>query len=232
MEKAVILLSGGLDSTATAAIALDMDYKLYMLHLNYSQRTVSRELRAFTSIADFYRIPEERRLVVDVSYLEQIGGSSLTDKSIPVSEADLNYNGVPNSYVSFRNAHLLAIATSWAETVGATAIFIGAVEQDSSNYPDCRQEFYEAYNRAIALGTKPETHIEIITPVIQMRKSEIIQSAVGNGAPLYLTWSCYQNDGDVACGVCSSCGLRLRGFREIGVRDPIKYEDDKVRTLY
>jgi len=230
-ELAVVLVSGGMDSCVTAAIANE-EYKTAFLHLNYGQRTEERELKAFHGIADFYKVPTILRLVVSIEHLQKIGGSSLTDDSIPVSEADLDSNEIPTSYVPFRNAHILAIATSWAEVIGASAIFIGAVEEDSSGYPDCRRDFYEAFNRVIKIGTKPDTHIEIIAPVIRMKKSTIIQEGVRLGAPLHLTWSCYQNDGDVACGVCDSCALRLKGFQEAGWSDPIKYEDDKVRSCY
>lgn len=232
MEKAICTLSGGMDSLTCTAIAIHRGYEVYLLHLSYGQRTELRELKAFCDIADFYSIPAERRLVISVDYLEQIGGSSLTDKSISVSKADLDYKGIPSSYVPFRNAHFLSIAVSWAEVIGASKIYIGANEVDSSGYRDCRIEFVYAFNRLILQGTSPGTDIEVVAPIIHMRKSEIIKSAIAHDAPLNLSWSCYQNVGHVACGVCDSCALRLRGFKEIGVRDPIKYEDDKVRDLY
>ena len=218
-EKAVVLLSGGMDSCVTAAIAA-RDYNLAFLHLNYGQRTQKRELQAFNEIADFYNVQE--RLVVDVSYLKQIGGSSLTDEQMEVSKADLNSNEIPTSYVPFRNANILSIATSWAEVIGAGKIFIGAVEEDSSGYPDCRVDFYKAFNRAIDLGTKPETRIEIVTPVIQMKKLEIVKKGIELRAPLEKSWSCYQNE-DKACGVCDSCVLRLRAFAQAGYEDPLLY---------
>ncbi len=224
-EKAVVLVSGGLDSCVTAAIAAQQ-YTLAFLHLNYGQRTEKRELKAFNDIADFYQVKE--RLVVDMQYLKQIGGSSLTDETIEVSKADLNYQGIPTSYVPFRNANILSIATSWAEVIGATRIFIGAVEEDSSGYPDCREEFYQAFNKVIELGTKPETHIHIETPIIHLKKWEIVKKGLELGAPFEKTWSCYQNE-DVACGQCDSCALRLRGFQMAGVEDPIPY---RVRPNY
>lgn len=230
-ELAVVLVSGGMDSCVTAAMANE-EYKMAFLHLNYGQRTEKRELKAFHDIADSYEVPEEMRLEVSIEHLRKIGGSSLTDDSVPVSKADLDYDGIPTSYVPFRNAHILAVATSWAEVIGASVIFIGAVEEDSSGYPDCRWEYYQAYNKVIEVGTKPDTHIEIIAPVIRMEKSAIIKEGIKLGAPLHLTWSCYQNDGDIACGVCDSCALRLKGFQEAGWSDPIKYEDDKVRSRY
>ncbi len=224
-EKAVVLVSGGLDSCVTAAIAAQ-NYDLAFLHTNYGQRTERRELQAFNDIADFYGVKE--RLVVDVTHLAQIGGSSLTDEKIEVSKADLQNKNIPTSYVPFRNANILAIATSWAEVIGATHLFIGAVEEDSSGYPDCREEFFQAFNRVIELGTKPETHIEIETPIIHKKKWEIVKTGVALQAPLHLTWSCYQSE-DEACGVCDSCALRLRGFQIAGVEDPIPY---KVRPDY
>ena len=163
-----------------------------------------------------------RRLVCQLNHLSQIGGSSLTDPAVPVEEADLERKQIPTSYVPFRNAHFLAIATSWGEVIGAKAIFIGAVAEDSSGYPDCRPEYYVAFNRLIAVGTKPETSLQIFTPIIHMKKREIVSMGDRLGAPLHLTWSCYQNT-ELACGRCDSCALRLRGFREAGLTDPISY---------
>jgi 7-cyano-7-deazaguanine synthase len=226
-DLAVVLVSGGMDSCVTAAIA-NQDHRLALLHVNYGQRTESRELLAFNQIANFYQA--EKRLSVSLEYLKQIGGSALTDKSIAVPDAAPLHSAfrapqsaIPVTYVPFRNAHLLSIATSWAEVIGARAIFIGAVEEDSSGYPDCRETFYQAFNKAIEMGTKPETRVEIITPLIRMKKSEIVRKGVELGAPLHLTWSCYQNS-ERACGRCESCALRLKGFREAGVPDPLQYE--------
>ena len=218
-EIAVILVSGGMDSCVTAAIAVK-NYSPAFLHLNYGQRTEKRELKAFNDIADFYRV--ERRLVVNIEHLAQIGGSSLTDSSIRVEKADLNRKEIPASYVPFRNAHILSIAVSWGEVLEASKIFIGAVEEDSSGYPDCREEFYQAFNRAVKLGTKPSTDLEIQTPIIHLKKFEIVQKGIELGAPLERTWSCYQSE-DLSCGVCDSCALRLRGFQQAGVEDPIPY---------
>jgi 7-cyano-7-deazaguanine synthase len=195
------------------------------LHLNYGQRTERRELKAFNDIAGFYHV--ERRLVVNVGHLAQIGGSSLTDSTIAIQEADLRRTEIPTSYVPFRNAHILSIGTSWGEVLGASKIFIGAVEEDSSGYPDCRREFYDAFNRVIELGTKPSTHLEILTPIIHLTKSGIVKKAGGLRAPLELTWSCYTSE-DLACGVCDSCALRLRGFRDAGVEDPIPYAERRA----
>ena len=219
-ELAVVLVSGGMDSCVTAAIAAQK-YRLALLHVSYGQRTQDRERRAFNAIADYYGV--DQRLMADVAYLKDIGGSSLTDEGIAVSDADLENTEIPSSYVPFRNTHLLSIAISWAEIAGASKIFIGAVEEDSSGYPDCRKEYYQAFNRLVEVGTKPETHIEVVTPLIDMKKSEIVLKGIELGAPLHLTWSCYKNS-DKACGVCDSCALRLRAFAQAGVEDPIEYE--------
>ncbi len=219
-DLAVVLVSGGMDSCVTAGLAA-RDHVLAFLHLNYGQRTESRELKAFHDIADFYRV--EHRLVVSMEHLAAIGGSSLTDPSIPVSAADLHAGGIPSSYVPFRNASMLSVGVSWAEVLGARALYIGAVEEDSSGYPDCRQEFYDAFQAVIRAGTKPSTDITIVTPVIRMSKEEIVTTGVKLGAPFQLTWSCYARE-DRACGVCDSCALRLRGFQRAGVEDPLPYE--------
>ena len=218
-QLAVVLASGGMDSCVPTAVAA-RERELAMLHISYGQRTEKRESKAFNDLADYYRA--RRRMTTSVAHLAKIGGSSLTDHNIEVSQADLESKEIPTSYVPFRNAHLLSIATSWAEVIGADRIYIGAVAEDSSGYPDCRPEFYEAFQRAIDLGTKPETRIEIVTPVIRLRKSEIVKLGVELGAPLELSWSCYKRE-DLACGECDSCALRLRGFREAGLRDPIPY---------
>ncbi len=218
-EIAVISVSGGLDSCVTAAIA-NQNYKLAFLHVNYSQRTELKELESFHKIADYYNV--KRRLVIDLSHLAKIGGSSLTDKSIEVTKANLSNTEIPSSYVPFRNANILTAATSWAEVIGATRIFIGAVYEDSSGYPDCRPDFFRAFEYAIDLGTKPETKIKIETPIIHLSKAEIIKKGIELNAPIHLTWSCYQSE-DKACGVCDSCALRLRGFQQAGIEDPIEY---------
>jgi len=216
---AVILASGGMDSCVTTAIA-NLEYRLAMLHVGYGQRTEARELRSFHALADFYRA--QHRLACRLDHLKQIGGSSLTDARIAVEPANLERQDIPSSYVPFRNAHFIAIAVSWGEVLGARKIFVGAVAEDSSGYPDCRPEYYAAFNRVIAAGTKPETQLEIETPVIHMRKSEIVRRGGELAAPFHLTWSCYQGQ-EVACGVCDSCALRLRAFEEAGVEDPLPY---------
>jgi 7-cyano-7-deazaguanine synthase len=170
-------------------------------------------------------------LAVSIEHLSKIGGSSLTDPKIPVTAADLARLDIPSSYIPFRNAHFLSIATSWAEVVKARRIYIGAVAEDSSGYPDCRPEFYAAFQQAIDKGTKPQTVIEIRTPIIALRKSEIVLRGQSLEAPLHLTWSCYQAS-EQACAVCDSCALRLRAFREAGVPDPIRYALDSQRFAY
>ena len=228
-QLAICLVSGGMDSCVTAAIANEENDELAFLHVSYGQRTEKREREAFEALADHYGV--KARLVISLEHLALIGGSSLTDSSMPVTNADLSAQGIPSSYVPFRNAHLLAAAVSWGEVSNATAIYIGAVAEDSSGYPDCRPEFYDAFQNVIDIGTKPETRITIRTPVIVMRKSEIVRKGIELGAPLHLTWSCYK-ESERACGNCDSCALRLRAFREAGVTDPIPYVLDSSRFAY
>jgi 7-cyano-7-deazaguanine synthase len=226
---AICLVSGGMDSCVTAAIAHEENEELAFLHVSYGQRTEKRERQSFEALADHFNV--KSRLVISLEQLARIGGSSLTDNAIPVTAANLSAHGIPSSYVPFRNAHLLAAAVSWGEVIGATSIYMGAVAEDSSGYPDCRPEFYDAFQRVLDVGTKPETRITIETPVINMRKSAIVQRGIQLGAPLHLTWSCYQAS-DLACGNCDSCALRLRAFREAGVVDPIPYMLDSNRFAY
>lgn len=224
-KLAVVLASGGMDSCVTAAIAAQ-NYELAMLHLNYGQRTEKRELKAFNDLADYFNA--KLRLVLDTDFFKKIGGSSLTDERIEVSKANLESKEIPTSYVPFRNANILAMAVAWAEVIGAEKIFIGAVEEDSSGYPDCRKIFYEKFNELIKVGTKPTTNIIIETPLISMTKAEIVRKGMELNAPFHLTWSCYKEE-EVACGVCDSCALRLRGFQMAGFEDPIPY---RVKPKY
>ena len=228
-ELAICLVSGGMDSCVTAAIARQENEELAFLHVSYGQRTEQRERQSFDALADHFGV--ELRLVISLEHLARIGGSSLTDDTIPVATANLSSSSIPSSYVPFRNAHLLSAAVSWGEVIGASAIYIGAVAEDSSGYPDCRPEFYDAFQSVLDLGTKPETRISIRTPVIHMKKSEIVRKGLDLGAPLHLTWSCYQ-ESDLACGNCDSCALRLRAFREAGAADPIPYMLDSSRFAY
>lgn len=215
---AVVLVSGGMDSCVTIALA-NRDFQLALMHAQYGQRAQPKERAAFDAIADHYGVAGHRRLIVDLGHIAEIGGSALTDRSLTVPKADLASSDIPITYVPFRNGNLLAAAASWAEALSAEAIFIGAVEADSSGYPDCRREFFDAYEAAIAQGTRPETSISIFTPLIEMTKKDIVLKGVEMGAPLELTWSCYQ-DGPAPCGRCDSCALRARGFSAAGVRDP------------
>jgi 7-cyano-7-deazaguanine synthase len=226
-RKAVVLLSGGMDSCVCTAIARERHgaANLALLHASYGQRTQHRERRAFDEIANFYGVRE--RLAVQLDHFRAIGGSALTDKSISVPENELGAPGprgsaIPVTYVPFRNAHFLSLAVSWAEAIGAGAIYIGAVAEDSSGYPDCRPEYDRVFQELIRAGTRPETQIEIVTPVITLKKSAIIRRGIELGAPLQLTWSCYQKE-DMACGVCDSCLLRLCAFSEAGATDPVPY---------
>ena len=219
---AVVLVSGGMDSCVAAAEAAQAGFRLAFLHAGYGQRTARRELRAFHEIANYYRVTDELCLVCRLEHLSAIGGSSLTDPGMPGAAAEFVSGRIPTSYVPFRNAHFLSAAVSWGEVLGAEAIYIGAVEEDSSGYPDCREEYYRIFDRLIEAGTKPETHLRIVTPLIHKRKSEIVRRGVELAAPFHLTWSCYQEN-EIACGVCESCVLRLRGFAEARVEDPIPY---------
>ena len=222
--KAVVLMSGGMDSCVTAAIAAQ-DCRVAALHSSYGQLTAARERKSFDDITRFYGISE--RLILDQSYLGRIGGSALTDCNISLREADLEATDIPTSYVPFRNAHFISAAVSWAEVIGAERIYIGAVEPDSSGYPDCRPEYYRIFNQLIRAGTRPETRIEIVTPLIHMRKHEIVKKGVELGAPFHLSWSCYRNS-EEACGTCDSCALRLRAFDQAGIKDPIPYRNQAI----
>jgi 7-cyano-7-deazaguanine synthase len=216
-SRAVVLLSGGMDSCVCAALAA-RDYNIAALHVGYGQRTEPRERQSFLAICDRLNIKE--RLVVRNEALRAIGGSALTDENIAVPTSTAS-GEIPVTYVPFRNAHFLSVAVSWAEVLGAEKIYIGAVEPDSSGYPDCRPEYYEAFNRVIRAGTK-EGNIEVVTPLISMRKAEIVRLGLELNAPFDLTWSCYSAQ-DRACGVCDSCVLRLRAFAAAGSADPIPY---------
>jgi 7-cyano-7-deazaguanine synthase len=217
---AIVLVSGGMDSALTAAIA-NTKYVLYFLHINYGQKTEKRELKAFNDIADYYRV--KKHLIVNISHLKDIGGSSLTDKNLKVSKANLKSKEIPTSYVPFRNANILSVAVSWAEVIKAKKIFIGAVEEDSSGYPDCRKEFFDAFNEMISKGTKSDSKIKIETPIINLSKKDIVLKSIKLNAPIHLTWSCYKEN-KISCGECDSCALRLRGFQQAGITDFIPYK--------
>ncbi len=219
-KKSIVLVSGGLDSAVTAAIAA-LTTEPAFLHVNYGQRTERRELKAFEGLAAYYKV--HQTLVADIRHLSKIGRSALTDLKIKVPKGRLHRKNIPVTYVPFRNAHILSIATAWAEAINAGEIYIGAVEEDSSGYPDCREEFFKAFEKTVRLGTATKRPIKIKTPLIHRRKSWIVKTGLRLKAPLHLTWSCYK-DSRLACGSCDSCLLRLRGFKEAGERDPIAYQ--------
>lgn len=216
--KAVVLLSGGMDSCVCAALAV-RDFEPAFLHFDYGQRTAARERQAFHAIANHYSVGE--RLVVETDFFRLIGGSALTDVGVPVPEDGVNANVIPVTYVPFRNAHLLAAGVSWAEVTQAESVMIGAVAPDSSGYPDCRPAYYEAFNRLLEVGTK-QGRVRVVTPLLRMSKAEIVRLGLELGAPFPLSWSCYQS-AEPACGRCDSCRLRRRAFEQAGVRDPIAY---------
>ena len=222
---AVVLVSGGMDSCVTTAIA-GIDHQVALMHAQYGQRSRQEERQAFDAIADHYGVDAGRRLIIDLVHIADIGGSALTDATVAIPLANLSSTDIPITYVPFRNGNLLSAATSWAEVLSATAIFVGAVEADSSGYPDCRREFFDAYQAAISQGTRPETRINIETPLIKMTKKEIVLKGVEMGAPLELTWSCYQG-GPTPCGICDSCAIRARGFSAAGVQDPLMYLSER-----
>jgi len=221
METAIVLLSGGMDSLVCVGEAVKNHQEIYFLHLNYGQKTSERERQAFEEIARFYKIDASHCKIIDMTFLRQIGGSSLTDDRIEVKTFQGESKGIPDSYVPFRNSIILSLAVSWAEVVGATKLYIGANDEDSPGYPDCRPNYYKAFNQLIKEGTKA-LNIEILTPVISLKKKEIVNKGIDLKVPFHLSWSCYKNS-KTACGVCDSCSLRLRGFREAGIPDPIDY---------
>ncbi|CAD7286626.1 7-cyano-7-deazaguanine synthase [Campylobacter majalis] len=220
MKKAVVVMSGGMDSTLCATLALKQGYEIIALHFDYNQRTMKREKQAFNDICD--RLNITKRLSLDVSFIAKIGGNSLTDKSMQVPKTGLS-DGVPNTYVPYRNGIFLSIAAAVAEKNDAKAIYIGVVEEDSSGYPDCRAEFIKTIQNAINLGTKDSTKIEIKMPLVSLSKADIVRVSLENNSPLELTWSCYESE-EMACGVCDSCRLRLNGFKKANSTDPIKYK--------
>ncbi len=226
MDKAIVLASGGLDSCVTIAEAINDGYEVSLLHINYGQRTQKREDKAFDDIAEYYAVTN--KMTVDIEYLKMIGGSSLTDFSMDVeTDTEPSSQGkLPSTYVPFRNANMISIAVSWAEVIDAKKIYIGAVEEDSSGYPDCREIFYEKFNDLLKVALAEGSDVQIITPVIHLSKKEIVKRGVELKAPLHLTWSCYTSE-EEACGECESCKLRLNGFHQAGMVDPVKYKNIK-----
>lgn len=221
--KAICLLSGGMDSTTLAYVAKDQGYEIYALHVNYGQRTERRELRSAKTIAALLGAKEF--IEVNLGYLSQFGDSSLTDRSIEVEEYDEDRQGIPNTYVPFRNANLLSIATSFAESRNADAVFIGVQSLDYSGYPDCRPQFIEAFQKVVDTGTRDDTRITLLTPFISMTKRDILERGLVLGVPYEHTWSCYQRE-DKACGVCGSCHFRKEAFKAAGIPDPIPYAEE------
>jgi 7-cyano-7-deazaguanine synthase len=224
---AVVLLSGGMDSCVAAVVAR-RSFDLALFHANYGQRTVKRELAAFRAIAEAFQAAYV--MEANLGFLGQVGGSALTDPKIPVPLDEEHPAGIPATYVPFRNTNLIAAAVAWAEVIGAGAVFIGANILDNPGYPDCRPEYFQALNRVITLGTRPESHIQVHTPLIDLDKASIVRLGLELGAPLELTWSCYQSE-RLACGHCSACRLRLKGFAQAGQRDPIPYAPDAPRLF-
>ena len=222
MKWAVILLSGGIDSCVTTALAIEAGYKAALMHINYGQRTQDKELSAFHAIADHYKV--KKRLVVDISYLKVIGGSSLTDHSIALEEEESG--SFPSTYVPFRNGNMVSIAVSWAETINAKKVYIGVAEGDVV-YPDCTKLFYEKFNALLSVGLPAGKALSVETPLVDLRKNEIVRLGLDLNVPLELTWSCYQSE-LTACGVCCSCRLRLKAFRDINKKDPISYRKEDI----
>jgi len=223
MKKAVVILSGGMDSTTSTFIAKNEGYEIIPVHFNYGQRTEKKELESFHKICDFLKI--KNRYVIDIPFFKQIGASALVDENIKIPTNGVK-PGIPVTYVPFRNGIFLSIAAAIGEKEEAEAIYIGVVEEDSSGYPDCKEEFINYMEKAINAGTKPQTHLKLKTPLIHLKKEDIVKKAIKEGVPLELTWSCYQEENE-ACGVCDSCRLRLKGFEKAGVKDPIKYKGEK-----
>ena len=218
-KKAVCIISGGMDSALSAKIAQEEGYEIIALHFNYGQRTQEKELECFRKIAK--DVEAKKSYEIDLDFFEQIGASALTDRNIDVPSGGIE-EGVPVTYVPFRNGIFLSIAAAVAEKHTAEALFIGVVEEDSSGYPDCRESYIEEMQKAINMGTKEETHLEIKMPLVALKKSEIVQKSLELNVPLKDTWSCYKEE-EKACGVCDSCRLRLRGFKKAGKVDPVKY---------
>ncbi len=219
MEKAIVLLSGGMDSVVCVGEALASKAQIYLLHMNYGQKTSEREKKSFMDIAHFYHVPEKNLKVIDMTFLRQIGGSSLTDENISVKNFQGDSLHIPDSYVPFRNSIILSLAVSWAEVVGAKTLYIGANHEDSPGYPDCRPSYYSTFNQLIKEGAKAQD-ISIVTPVIHLKKKEIVKRGIELKVPFNLSWSCYKNS-ETPCGVCDSCVIRARGFSEAEIIDPL-----------
>lgn len=223
-KRAVVLVSGGMDSATATFEAMDRGYELYLLHTSYGQETEKKERECATDLAAVDALDVADFLQVETSHLARIGASSLTDDEMEVEEADLESDEIPSSYVPFRNSNLLSMATSYAEANECDAIFIGAHSEDYSGYPDCRPEFFEAFQNVIDVGTKPETNIDLIVPFVDWSKTDIAARGVELEVPYEITWSCYREEAP-ACGTCDACAFRLKAFQEIGEKDPIDYRE-------
>ena len=220
MDKAVVLMSGGMDSCVTAAHA-SISHDIWALHARYGQRTEERELRAFADLCKHFGVPQSRRLVCDLRFYREIGGSALIDRSIAVPEGGEDSPSTPPTYVPFRNALLLSIAVAWAEAVGAETVFIGAIQEDAAGYPDCRKGFIDSFNAMVRWGTREETDVEVVAPFIDKTKSEVVVEGMKLAAPFHLTWACYSSCGPDPCMKCLSCIKRKRAFKEAGFQDPL-----------
>ena len=221
-KRAVILVSGGMDSATAVLEAMERGYEPYFLHTSYGQRTETAEFECARALAD--EVDAAEFLHVETEHLASIGASSLTDEEMDVGDADLDSEEIPTSYVPFRNANLLSMAVSYAEANDCSAVFIGAHSEDFSGYPDCRPEFFDAFQRVIEVGTKPDTEIELVAPFVEWSKTDIAERGLELGVPYELTWSCYRSE-EPACGTCDSCAFRLEAFRNAGTRDPIEYAE-------
>jgi len=228
-KRAVVLVSGGMDSATATFEAMDRGYELYLLHTSYGQETEKKERECATDLAAVDALDVADFLQVETSHLARIGASSLTDDEMQVEEADLESDEIPSSYVPFRNSNLLSMATSYAEANKCDAIFIGAHSEDYSGYPDCRPEFFEAFQNVIDVGTKPETNIDLIVPFVDWSKTDIAARGVELEVPYEITWSCYREE-EPACGTCDACAFRLKAFQEIGEKDPIDYRERPAYT--
>lgn len=226
-KRAVVLVSGGMDSATATVEAHERGFEIYALHVSYGQRTESKEFECARSVTEY--VDAADFLHVETSHLAKIGASSLTDAEIEVEDANLDSDDIPNSYVPFRNANLLSMAVSYAEANSCEAVFMGAHSEDFSGYPDCRPEFFEAFEQVVDVGTKPKTKIEILAPFAEWSKTEIAQHGLELGVPFENTWSCYRDEAP-ACGTCDACAYRLKAFEEAGARDPIEYETRQLST--
>lgn len=220
MERAVVLMSGGMDSCVAASRAA-RSYEVWAFHAKYGQRTEERELKAFLDLCEYYKIPPSRRLISALPFYGIIGGSALLDRAMDVPEGDEGSPSTPSTYVPFRNAVLLSIAVAWAEVIGAKKVFIGAMEEDAAGYPDCRKGFIDSFNAMVGWGTREGTDVEVVAPLINKKKAEVVREGVRLGAPFHLTWACYSSSGPEPCMSCLSCLKRKRAFEEAGVQDPL-----------